>query len=65
MKSLKKFLKESLPVVFGVLLALFLSNWKEDQDSDRYIKEYYLHINEESESNLGTLRDIVKSHRDL
>lgn len=65
MKSLKKFLKEVLPVVFGALLALFLSNWKEDLDSDRYIEEYYLHINEESESNLGTLSDIVKSHRDL
>jgi hypothetical protein len=65
MKSLKKFLKETLPVVFGVLLALFLSNWKEDIDSDRYIEEYYLHINEESESNLVTLRDIVKSHREL
>ena len=65
MKSLKKFLKETLPVVFGVLLALLLSNWKEDIDSDRYIEEYYLHINEESESNLVTLRDIVKSHREL
>jgi len=65
MKSLKIFFKEALPVVFGVLLALFLSNWKEDIDSDRYIEEYYLHINEESESNLVTLRDIVKSHRSL
>lgn len=65
MNSLRNFIKEALPVVFGVLLALFLNNWKEDIDSKRYIEEYYAHISEECTSNIEKLESSVQEHFNL
>ncbi len=65
MKSLRNFLKEALPVVFGVLLALFLNNWKEDLDSKRYVEEYYAHISEECTSNIEKLESAIDEHNKL
>ena len=65
MKSLRNFLKEALPVVFGVLLALFLNNWKEDMDSRRYVEEYYAHISEECTSNIEKLESEIEGHNKL
>jgi hypothetical protein len=65
MKSLRNFLKESLPVVFGVLFALLLNNWKEDLDSRRYVKEYYTHIYEECLENVDDLKSSINDHEQL
>lgn len=65
MQFLKKIIKETIPVVLGVLLALLLNNWKESYDSDRYTEEFYGHILEEVKHNSRQIEKVIGSHKSL
>lgn len=51
-KYIVPFLKEMLPVIAGILIALFIDNWNDERKNNRYIDQVFSSINSElKESN--------------
>lgn len=46
-KYTKTFLKEIVPVVIGILIALYINNWNEDRKDEQYISQIYSSIDKE------------------
>ncbi|MEZ4853200.1 hypothetical protein [Flavobacterium sp.] len=51
MKNLKsyfiKFVKDIIPVIIGILIALFINNWNEDRKEEKYVKQVFSTIKSE------------------
>jgi len=51
MKNLKsyfiKFVKDIIPVIIGILIALFINNWNEDRKEEKYLKQVFSTIKSE------------------
>lgn len=52
-------LKQMIPVVLGVLVALFINNWAEDRKDKAYIKEIKASMNLEFEESLGEIKETI------
>jgi len=52
-------LKEMIPVILGILIALFLNNWKEERDSQQFVDTVLSSISEEFQENKAELEDIL------
>lgn len=52
-----KFLKDMIPVVMGVLIALFINNWNENRKERKYIDKIMVSIKKEL---IETNKDIIK-----
>ena len=59
MKSLKKIFIDMIPVVLGVLIALFINNWKESADEQRFLNSVMGSIKKEMEEDLVEIKDIL------
>lgn len=46
-KYFKYFLKEIIPVIFGILIALFLNSWNEKRKDKKYYNQVFESINKE------------------
>jgi len=59
MKSLKKVLVDMVPVILGVLIALFINDWKQGYDNERFLTKALASIDKEMTMNIdefsGTL----------
>lgn len=47
MKTIKALIKEIIPVVIGILLALFINNWNEDRKDRNYLNKMLVSIEKE------------------
>jgi hypothetical protein len=55
------FIKEMIPVIVGILIALFIDNWNSERKDKAYIKQVFTTINSElKESNEDIKSSIVK-----
>lgn len=45
--NMKKFVKEMIPVLLGVLIALWINNWNEARKDRNYINQFYLSLKKE------------------
>ena len=55
------FIKEMIPVIIGILIALFIDNWNSERKDKAYIKQVFTTINSElKESNEDIKSSIVK-----
>jgi hypothetical protein len=45
----KEFIKNIIPVLLGVLIALWIDNWNEDRKDRKYIDNFYLSLKKELE----------------
>ena len=55
------FIKEMIPVIVGILIALFIDNWNSERKDKAYIKQVFTTINSElKESNKDIKSSIVK-----
>jgi len=46
-KKIKAFIKELVPIILGILIALFINNWNEDRKDKKYINQMLSSINKE------------------
>ena len=46
-KYIKGFVKEIIPVFFGVLIALWINNWNEERKDKKYIDNFYSSLKKE------------------
>ncbi|TCI92730.1 hypothetical protein [Tenacibaculum sp. M341] len=56
-KYFNQFIKEIIPVIVGILIALFINNWAETRKEKKYIEKIFSTISKEL---LETKEDIVK-----
>lgn len=54
-KYIKKLTKEIIPVVFGILIALFINNWNEERKDKQYIEKIYGSIKKE----------LIETHKEI
>jgi len=59
MKEASKLFREIIPVIIGILIALFINNWNEDRKDKRYLTQIFSSIESEA------LSDIVESKENL
>ena len=53
-----KFIKEIIPIILGILIAMNINNWNEDRKDEKYINKILFSINKELKD---TNEDIVKN----
>ncbi|CAM4231813.1 hypothetical protein [Zobellia nedashkovskayae] len=46
-KNIKAFIKEIVPIIVGILIAMYITNWNEDRKDKKYIDQMFLSINME------------------
>lgn len=49
MKEISKLIKEIIPVIIGILIALFINNWNEDRKDKKYLDQIFSSIEKELE----------------
>ena len=59
-KNIKAFIKEIIPVIVGILIALYINNWNENRKDKKYISQISSSINKElSETNKDLLDNLI------
>ena len=46
-KNILAFIKEIVPIIAGILIAMYITNWNEDRKDKKYINQMFLSINME------------------
>jgi len=46
-KIVKSFLKEIVPIILGILIALYINNWNESSKDEKYLKKMLSSLNKE------------------
>lgn len=59
------FVKEMIPVIVGILIALFIDNWNENLKDKQYIEQVYATINDELKETNIELSEKIPIHRAL
>lgn len=59
------FLKEIIPVIAGILIALFIDNWNTDRKDKNYINQVLLTINSELKDSKEDIKTIIPQHESL
>lgn len=59
------FVKEMIPVIVGILIALFIDNWNENRKDQQYIELVYATINGELKETNSELSENIPVHREL
>ncbi len=61
MKEVKKLIREVIPVIIGILVALLINNWNEDRKSEKYLNQIFTSITKElDESSIDIQKSISK-----
>jgi len=60
--NLKKIFTELLTVIFGILIALFINNWKENKDNEKFIQEALSTIEKEMVESKASIDEILPKH---
>jgi hypothetical protein len=59
MKQLNYILKETVPVIIGILIALFINNWNEDRKDKKYLNQIFSSIEKELEESLLDIERVI------
>ena len=55
-KNIKAFIKEIVPIIVGILIAMYITNWNENRKDKNYIDQIFLSIDKEL---IETNKDII------
>lgn len=59
MNELGKLFKEIIPVLIGILIALFINNWNEDRKDKKYLNQIFTSIENELEESLTKIAQVI------
>lgn len=63
--ALKKILLDMIPIVLGILIALFISNWSKNKEDKTFISGVMSSVNMELIENKKSLVGMIESHNSL
>ena len=55
--NLKGFIKDIIPVLLGVLIALFINSWNDARKDRNYIKNFYVSLKKEFNDTNEEIKD--------
>ena len=55
----KNFIKEIIPVIAGILIALFINNWSETRKDKKYVEQVFATVNSELNETNEEIKDII------
>tara|TARA_R110001592_G_scaffold155072_4_gene384555 strand:+ start:4045 stop:4584 length:540 start_codon:yes stop_codon:yes gene_type:complete len=59
MKQISHLIKEIVPVIMGILIALFINNWNEDRKDKEYLDQILSSIEKELEESNTELKQVI------
>ena len=59
MKQLRQLIREIVPVIIGILIALFINNWNEDRKDKKYLDQIFSSIEKELEESSIDLKEVI------
>lgn len=62
---IKQFVKDIIPVIFGILIALFINNWNENRKDRNYIKKFYVSLKKELNQTNKEIKDKIPHQRSV
>lgn len=65
MKVINELLLQMVPVVLGILVALFINNWKDDLDDRKFLEVTLSAIEKEMRSNAKDIAEVMVRHEVL
>ena len=63
--NLQQVAKDMIPVVLGILIALWINNWQKTKDDQAFIKHVFSAIEEEHQENIAELKEVIVLHEQL
>jgi len=63
MKEIKKLIREIIPVILGILIALVINNWNEDRKDKKYLNQIFSSINKELENSKTNIKESIPRQR--
>ena len=64
-KSLSQITKEMIPVILGIMIALWINNWQKDKEDQAFLSHVVQSIQIEHEENIMELKEIIPVHNNL
>ncbi len=55
----KNFIKEIIPVIAGILIALFINNWSENRKDKKYVEQVFSTVKSELNETNQEIKDII------
>ena len=65
MKQIKQLVKEVIPVIIGILVALTVNNWNEDRKDKKYLDQIYSSIENELEESIIEIKENIPKQQML
>jgi len=65
MKEIKQLVREVVPVILGILIALAVNNWNETRKDKRYLEQIYTSINNELEESRIEIKESIPKQQIL
>lgn len=62
-KTLKKVLTEMVSVILGILIALFIGNWKDKRDDKKFVNKILISVSQELSDNKAGLEKVIIEHK--
>ncbi len=59
MKKVNYIIKEVIPIIIGILIALFINNWNEDRKDKKYLNQMFSSIESELEESSIDLKIVI------
>jgi len=60
-----QFIKEIIPVIAGILIALFIDNWNSERKDKAYVNQIFSTINSELNESKEDIKDIIPKQQSL
>ncbi|MEM9834859.1 MAG: DUF6090 family protein [Bacteroidota bacterium] len=65
MKNIRQFIREIIPVIIGILIALVINNWNEDRKDKQYLNRVFVAIEQELEDSHAEISVILPKQQAL
>lgn len=65
MKEIKKLIREIIPVIIGILIALVINNWNEDRKDKKYLNKIFASIEKELEESKADIKNTIPKQQAL
>ncbi|MCG8326795.1 MAG: hypothetical protein MI974_03865 [Chitinophagales bacterium] len=59
MKQIKQLFREIIPVIIGILIALFINNWNDERKEKKYLDQMFSSIEKELEESILDIKTVI------